>query len=35
MDGGKMLLMFTLAREDVFAADDLGLQQAMIKIVSY
>jgi DNA-3-methyladenine glycosylase II len=28
----EMLLMFTLGREDVFAPDDLGLQQAMIKI---
>jgi len=28
----EMLLMFTLGREDVFAADDLGIQQAMIKI---
>lgn len=27
----EMLLMFTLAREDVFAVDDLGIQQAMIK----
>ena len=26
----EMLLMFALCREDVFAADDLGLQQAMI-----
>ena len=24
--------MFTLGREDVFAVDDLGIQQAMIKI---
>jgi DNA-3-methyladenine glycosylase II len=24
--------MFTLAREDVFAVDDLGIQQAMIKL---
>ncbi|MCW3462310.1 DNA-3-methyladenine glycosylase family protein [Chitinophaga nivalis] len=28
----EMLLMFYLGREDVFAIDDLGLQQAMIKI---
>jgi len=28
----EMLLMFTLGREDVFAVDDLGIQQAMIKI---
>jgi DNA-3-methyladenine glycosylase II len=28
----EMLLMFTLGREDVFAADDLGIQTAMIKI---
>jgi DNA-3-methyladenine glycosylase II len=28
----EMLLMFYLCREDVFAADDLGLQQAMIKL---
>ncbi len=28
----EMLLMFTLAREDVFAIDDLGVQNAMIKI---
>lgn len=27
----EMLLMFSLGREDVFAADDLGIQQAMIK----
>ncbi|TAD82786.1 MAG: DNA-3-methyladenine glycosylase 2 family protein [Bacteroidetes bacterium] len=27
----EMLLMFTLGREDVFPADDLGIQQAMIK----
>jgi len=26
----EMLLMFTLGREDVFAPDDLGIQQAMI-----
>ena len=25
-----MILMFTLAREDVFAVDDLGIQNAMI-----
>jgi DNA-3-methyladenine glycosylase II len=29
-----MLLMFALGREDVFAADDLGVQQAMIKTYS-
>jgi DNA-3-methyladenine glycosylase II len=28
----EMLLMFTLGREDVFALDDLGIQQAMITI---
>ncbi|HVI43662.1 MAG TPA: hypothetical protein VM802_02280 [Chitinophaga sp.] len=28
----EMLLMFYLGREDVFAVDDWGLQQAMIKI---
>ena len=28
----EMLLMFTLGREDVFAVDDLGIQQAMAKI---
>jgi len=28
----EMLLMFTLGREDVFAADDLGIQNAMIRI---
>lgn len=28
----EMLLMFTLAREDVFAVDDLGIQQAMTKV---
>jgi DNA-3-methyladenine glycosylase II len=27
----EMLLMFALGREDVFAADDFGVQQAMIK----
>jgi DNA-3-methyladenine glycosylase II len=27
----EMLLMFALGREDVFAADDLGVQQAMIR----
>ncbi len=27
----EMLLMFTLGREDVFAVDDLGIQQAMIQ----
>ena len=28
----EMLLMFALSREDVFALDDLGLQQAVIKL---
>ena len=28
----EMLLMFALGREDVFAPDDLGIQQAMIKM---
>jgi DNA-3-methyladenine glycosylase II len=28
----EMLLMFTLGREDVFAVDDLGIQQAMIEV---
>lgn len=28
----EMLMMFTLGREDVFAADDLGIQTAMIKL---
>ncbi|MRG46392.1 DNA-3-methyladenine glycosylase 2 family protein [Chitinophaga sp. SYP-B3965] len=28
----EMLLMFYLGREDVFAVDDLGIQQAMIKL---
>lgn len=28
----EMLLMFTLAYEDVFAVDDLGIQQAMTKL---
>lgn len=28
----EMILMFTLGREDVFAVDDLGIQQSMIKI---
>lgn len=28
----EMLLMFTLGHEDVFPADDLGIQQAMAKI---
>jgi DNA-3-methyladenine glycosylase II len=28
----EMLLMFTLARPDVFAMDDFGIQQAMIKL---
>ena len=28
----EMLLMFTLGREDVFAVDDLGIQQAMASV---
>ncbi|MEO6288872.1 MAG: DNA-3-methyladenine glycosylase 2 family protein [Ginsengibacter sp.] len=28
----EMILMFTLAREDVFAIDDLGLKQSVIKL---
>lgn len=28
----EMLLMFSLGREDVFAADDLGIQNAMIRL---
>lgn len=28
----EMILMFGLGREDVFAADDLGIQQAMTKL---
>ncbi|HQW83214.1 MAG TPA: DNA-3-methyladenine glycosylase 2 family protein [Ferruginibacter sp.] len=28
----EMILMFTLGREDVFAVDDLGLQQAICKL---
>ena len=28
----EMILMFTLGREDVFAVDDLGIQQAVAKI---
>lgn len=28
----EMLLMFTLGREDVFAVDDLGIMQAMVKL---
>jgi DNA-3-methyladenine glycosylase II len=28
----QMLLMFAMAREDVFAPDDLGIQKAMIKL---
>jgi DNA-3-methyladenine glycosylase II len=28
----EMMLMFALAREDVFAVDDLGIQQAMTKL---
>jgi DNA-3-methyladenine glycosylase II len=30
----EMLLMFTLGREDVFAVDDLGIQQGMAKVYS-
>ena len=28
----QMLLMFSLGRENVFAVDDLGIQQAMVKL---
>lgn len=28
----EMLLMFALGREDVFAVDDLGIQQAMVQV---
>lgn len=28
----EMILMFTLGREDIFAMDDLGLQQSMIRL---
>lgn len=28
----EMILMFTLGREDVFAVDDLGIQQSMLKL---
>ncbi|MEQ1554583.1 MAG: DNA-3-methyladenine glycosylase 2 family protein [Ferruginibacter sp.] len=28
----EMILMFTLGREDIFAIDDLGIQQAMCKL---
>jgi DNA-3-methyladenine glycosylase II len=28
----EMILMFTLAREDVFAFDDLGLKQGLIRL---
>ena len=28
----EMMLMFALCREDVFAVDDLGIQQAMVKL---
>jgi DNA-3-methyladenine glycosylase II len=31
----EMLLMFTLAREDVFAVDDLGIQHAMIRLYGW
>ena len=27
-----MILMFTLGREDIFALDDLGLKQSVIKL---
>lgn len=30
----EMILMFTLGREDVFAFDDLGLKQSLIKLYS-
>ena len=30
----EMILMFTLGREDVFAVDDLGIQQAITKLYS-
>ncbi|GIV33264.1 MAG: DNA-3-methyladenine glycosylase [Chitinophagales bacterium] len=30
----EMILIFTLARKDVFAVDDLGIQQAMIRLYS-
>lgn len=28
----EMILMFSMAREDVFAADDLGIRQAMVQL---
>jgi DNA-3-methyladenine glycosylase II len=28
----EMILMFTLGREDVFAFDDLGLKQSVVKL---
>jgi len=31
----EMLLMFTLAREDVFAVDDLGIQQSMARLYGW
>lgn len=31
----EMLLMFALGREDVFAVDDLGIQNAMIKLYKF
>ncbi len=31
----EMLLMFTLGREDLFAIDDLGLQNAVIKLYKF
>lgn len=31
----EMLLMFTLGREDIFAVDDLGIQQAMVIVYGF
>ena len=31
----EMILMFTLGREDVFAVDDLGIQQAVCKLYNF
>ena len=31
----EMILMFTLGREDVFALDDLGIQQSIIKLYHF
>lgn len=31
----EMILMFTLGREDIFAFDDLGLQQSMTKLYKF